>query len=383
MKILYLIKSFANKAGTERVISDKINYLAGMGYDITLVTYEQGQHAKAFELHPSVRFVDLQTRFFTIQQLPFYKRLFSFCKLRKLFRVRLQNLVNEFLPDIIISTTYSIDLLDVVLSVKTTSVHVVESHVACFSVKKSYEHIKYPLLWLFRIYDNYVLGQLRKCHAVVALTEGDALEWRRFNSNVRVIPNPLTYYPKTVCSQVGTGKRIICVGRLNKQKGFDLLLEAFSLIEAQCPDWHIDIYGDGGEKEFLDKIVVDKCLNKRVKILAPTSSIYDEYQNSEFLVLSSRYEGFGLVLIEAMSCGLPCVSFKCKYGPEDIITHGKDGLLAHDGDVQDLAEQMLWLIQHKEERIMMGQEARKSARRYDKEKIMPMWKELFESLVKK
>lgn len=145
---------------------------------------------------------------------------------------------------------------------------------------------------------------------------------------------------------------------------------------------HLIQFGSGGDKEVLnEKILIDRLQN-RVHIIAPTEHIYAEYQKSDFLVLSSRYEGLALVLIEAMSCGIPCIAFRCKYGPEDVITHQKDGILVTNGDVKELADQILWMATHKDERLQMGGAARETARRYQKEAIMRKWIDLFESLKK-
>ena len=376
MKLLYILKSFASKAGTERVVSDKINYLAEAGYDITLVTYEQGNHSLAFALHSSVRVIDLNTKFFELSRQPLYKKPFLLFLLRRKFRARLQIVVDEILPDVIISTTYSFNLLDIILTLKTSARQIVESHVACFSVMNSYGCRNSSIMnKIAQLYDAYKCFWLKRCEMMVVLTEGDAIEWRRHVSHVEVVSNTVTVFPGQM-SHDGKGKRIICVGRLHEQKGFDLLLDAFSQISEQCPGWVVEIFGSGSDEWSLKEKIRCYRLENVVHINAPTASIFDEYQRSEFLVLSSRYEGFGLVLIEAMSCGIPCVSFRCKYGPEEIITHRKDGLLVNNGDVHDLANQILWMINHTEERLQMGREARKSAMAYDKSNIMRQWEQL-------
>lgn len=378
MKIVYILKSFALKAGVERVMADKLNWLAEQGYEVTMVTYEQGQHPQAFPLHSSIRFHDLGTCFYKIERYGLLKRIFLFLKLRRLFRVRLQELLDEVQPEVMVSTTYSIKLMDIILSMKTKAFRIVESHVACYSIKKIYDYRHRPVLRFFAsLYDRWMLGRVAKADQMIALTNGDANDWRKYTSNVVVIPNPVTIYPKTILPHDGSCRRILCVGRLHEQKGFDMLINAFALIAHQCQDWIIDIFGDGSDKAMLTEMIHQYNLDGKITINPPTTTIYDEYQRSEFFVLCSRYEGFPLVLNEAMSCGIPCVAFRCKYGPEDVIEDQKTGLLVDNGNIQELADKMLWMINHPKERLQMGQEARQVAARYDKSTIMQLWLDLF------
>jgi glycosyltransferase involved in cell wall biosynthesis len=215
---------------------------------------------------------------------------------------------------------------------------------------------------------------------IVTLTSSDAQEWKHFTNNVTIIPNPVTLYPNHIELKSTNYNRIICAGRLHEQKGFDLLIEAFSLIANKCPNWVVDIFGEGDDEVFLKQLIVAKKMEGRIVINSPTSLIYDEYQKSDFYVLSSRYEGYGLVLLEAMACGIPCVSFRCKYGPEEIITSGEDGLLVDDGNVQALADSMLWMIDHSAERKEMGEKARVHVAKYKKDIIMRSWITLFDEL---
>ena len=129
-------------------------------------------------------------------------------------------------------------------------------------------------------------------------------------------------------------------------------------------------------------MIIEHNLLQSVKINVPTDRIFDEYNNSSVFLLTSRYEGFGLVLVEAMSCGVPCISFDCPNGPAELITHGEDGLLVPLGDIEKLAESIEWMITHEEERLRMSNNARQKAKKYTAEVIMPQWVELFEKLAK-
>ena len=229
-------------AGTERVMSDKMNYLAEHGYDITLVTYEQGTHPFAYPLHHSIRHIDLNTRLFVLEISFFIKYIFFVWVLRRKFRLLLQSLLDEVEPDIIITTTYSKKFLDIILSVRTHAYRIVESHVACNALQKSIEYGSNLIVrFILSKYDNLILGKVAKADLLITLTKGDAAEWQAYTSNIQVIPNPVTYYPDEIKSHDGTGRTIICAGRLENQKGFDLLIDAFALVASQCPEWKLYI----------------------------------------------------------------------------------------------------------------------------------------------
>ena len=176
--------------------------------------------------------------------------------------------------------------------------------------------------------------------------------------------------------------RIIFVGRFNHEKRIDRLITAFSMFADRYPDWHVDIFGDGNEKENLLR-QIDECgLVNRVVIHEPTKAIYDEYKRSEMLVLCSEHEASPLVLVEAMACGVPCVSLDCPTGPRAIIKDGETGLLAKDGDVNDLASKIEWLIIHESERKEMGRRARAFAASRKQDVVMGQWEKLYTGIVK-
>ena len=382
MRIAYIAKSLAPIGGLERVLCDKMNYLASNGYEIVLITYEQGEHPFVYDIDKRIKHIDLDVRFFTLCKYGSYKRIMLQIKYRRLFKKRLQHLIDKELPDIIITTTYSMNVADLIAEVNTKAKKVIESHVAYYIMRKTSAYTDHPILRQVARYYDWKTGKtVRRFDMMVTLTSADATEWGKHTNKIIVIPNPITKYPLKTPTHNVTSHRIICAGRLNSQKGFDLLIEAYALIADKCPGWNIDIFGSGEDKEKLLKMIQQKSLENRIVINEPTDKIYDEYMASDFFVLSSRYEGYPLVLNEAMSCGIPCVAYRCKYGPEEAITDKEDGLLAIDGDINDLADKMLWMIHHEKERQLMGQKARANAQRYQKEAIMQRWIELMRSLL--
>ena len=382
-KILYILKSIAMKAGLERVVSDKMNWLAEHGYDVTLITYEQGCHPLAFPLHPNIKVYDIDTQFYKLRRFSLFIRYYKYQKMKTLFGRRLKAIINKNNPDIVITTAYSLKVADEIVRSCKPSRLILESHETCFSVVKEYDYQSNPVMRMIaRLYDLYYYKSINKFDVLVSLTKGDANEWRKHVCSViKVIPNPLTYYPVILEDKVDNSSyRIISAGRLEDVKGFDLLIDAFSLISNECPDWHIDIFGQGSCEQKLINQIFNKGLGKRIVINSPTADIYNEYRQSDIYVLSSRHEGMGMALIEAMSCGLACVAFDCKYGPAEILSNMKTGLLVEDGDIMKLAKALLWTIQHPEVRKQMGNAARESANRYRKDVIMQHWVDLFNQL---
>ena len=376
MKLVYIFSSFAAKGGTERIFCDKMNWLAEVaGYEIVFVTYEQGNHPFAYPLSKKIRHVDLNTRFFTTGTMPLLKRIRFKFTLPRLFKHRLRKLLDEIQPDVVVSTTYALPLFREILSQPYR--HVVESHVYYqLLLQNTFTHIP----WLDRKISQHLLKMLKRCEKVVVLTHKDAACWKGYD-NIEVIHNVVTNYPEKITDVADRPKRIIAVGRLHEQKGFDLLIQSWQLIAARHPDWQLVVYGHGGDLQKLQQQLEKAGLTSSMTFAGTTDNIYKEYQNSAFYVMSSRYEGWGLVLVEAMSCGLPCVSFDCPYGPSDIIRDGEDGFLVENGNIQQLAEKMELLINNKELREWLGVRARLNAARFTSDNIMPQWTKLFETIV--
>jgi len=378
MKLMYFLPLLSTAGGQERTIIDKANWLVEKGHEILLVTFEN-DGGVAYSLQEKVRHVDLACPYFQIYRLPFFRRFYAALKIKRLFRHKMEETVNTFRPDVVVSAIpltefYCHDLFNAIGNIPI----VIESHLAC-----GHEAITRGVTE--KLIDFFIppMGAIRKSDLLIALTEGDANLWRKYHHHVCVIPNPLTCYPEDAPLIKQTEGRIICVGRLSPQKRFDRLINAFALIADKYPNWYIDIFGEGQEQGqlLLKQLITEKGLERRVRIYPPIRDIYSEYRCSQFLVLSSDFEGFGLVIIEAMACGISVVATDCPFGPSEIIDDGKSGLLAKM-DVKDLAEKMEWMITHDEERKLMGLNAHQAAARYRKEIIMPQWEEAYLSVIK-
>jgi glycosyltransferase involved in cell wall biosynthesis len=354
-RIVYLYSSLAIMGGVERVIVDKMNYLVSYGYEVYMITADQGQHPIPYKLDQRVRFYDLQIRFHSQYQYSGWQRFQEARRLRQLFHQRLKEKLEEISPDVLVCTT-SQDVRNL-LRMKANIPLVVESHVNFIDPDSWHHQIR-------TLYNNYWIG---KADAIVTLTQGDAKNWQRVSRNVHIIPN-VVHLNDTGRYSNCTNKRAIFVGRLVEQKGIPDLIKVWRIVNQRHPDWQLDVYGDG-QMESISEI--------RLFVHPPTSNIMEEYINSSMLLMTSVYEPFGLVLPEAMSCGLPVVAFDCPYGPADIITDGLDGYVIRDRDIEIFTNHVCELIDDKQLCLEMGRAGVESVQRYTPELIMSMWKNLF------
>lgn len=381
MRILYVYKSIALLAGMERVLTDKMNYLSEqLGYDVYLITYEQDTNPFSYQLSPRVIHKDLGVLLYTKSRYPFPQRLWVYRKMRKLLKNRLYEEVDKINPDIIIATNYSFPIIDIIANIPGKSKRILETHIAKDALLKSADFTNFSFFKVAaHFYDLYMLRQIKKFDVLVTLTEQDQKKWEGIINTI-TIPNVLTTFPAKVADS--TNKCLISVGRYDSQKGYDLLIEAWSLVVAKHPDWQMHIYGSGPLREFLQKMIDEYGIASSFILNPPTPEIYDKYLEHSIYVMSSRFEGFGLVLIEAMSCGLPCISFDCPSGPSEIIRNGVDGILIENGNVEKLSEAICRLIDNEQERKQMGIKARQNSLRYSKDRIMCDWDALFKRLLR-
>ena len=373
MRILYITDALAVWGGIERVLRDKTDFLVEKyGYDIFVVTTDQGSHPIPYPLNKRVHVKDLDISYHHQYRFRGLKRILKFREKRILFRNRLEKYIKEITPDVIVCIR--IDSLQTIFRAKGNIPIICESHSMFYSYL--YEKTSFwNRLNLFLLRKN-----LGKVDSIVALTEGDANDWRRHNKHVYVIPNVVQLNPLNRISSLDS-KIIIFVGRFSQQKDFGTLIEVWKIVQQHHEDWELHAYGEGELKKQYETIVAEGNLN--IKIFPPTPNIFEKYVESSMLVMTSLYEPFGLVLPEAMSCGLPVVAFNCPYGPADIIENGKNGFLISNRDIETFARRVCQLIENKQLRHDIGKTAVLSASKYRAENIMPLWDHLFSKIEKK
>ena len=217
----------------------------------------------------------------------------------------------------------------------------------------------------------------KKFDKFVVLTNENLMEWKGFN-NLEVIPNPLPFYPEYPAKLVN--KKVITVGNHGFHKGFDRLLQSWKMIADSHPEWTLEIYGKFDPERRHVKLSEKLNLSDTVSFFPPVRDIQKKYEEASIYAMSSRSEGFGMVLIEAMAFGVPCVAFDCPCGPKDIISNEKDGYLIENGDLKAFAEKVMLLIDDNELRQKMGRNAREKAKRYLLVAIINQWNSLFKQL---
>lgn len=372
MRILYVFRSLAVWGGIERILVDKMNYLSKIyGYDVYMLTSDQGNHPIPYHLEDCVHLEDLSIRFHQQYKYSFLRRVWVAKRLKRLYEKRLAERIRQIQPDIIICTTA--DHIDSLGKLKGFIPVVVESHSICIRT------IEDGKCWMRRKWYRFrYLRALSKVDVVVALTEGDAAEWRKVHPHVVIIPNIVHLNNGPVSTL--ENKKVIFVGRFDYQKRPMEMIHIWEKIHAQHPDWQLDIYGEGEQQQELEDMVRSSSMN--IVLHQPTELIFDCYREGSILVSTSLFEPFGLVIPEAMSCGLPVVSFDCPYGPASIISDGENGYLIPDGDEAAYANKLSLLMSNRELRDKMGAAGIMASKRYEANRIMPQWNQLFGRLLK-
>lgn len=378
MKIAYIYTALTTIGGVDRIITNKANYLADvLEYDIYIITDSQAGRPPVFPLSPKVHHIDLETDFDEQYHYGVIRRFMCYRRLMKQYRHKLEKTLKEIKPDIV-STTCGRDL-DFLTKIQDGSKKIGEAH----TVKECCRnfHLMEARGGIYRIVAKYWRRKQEKAIAklddFVVLTQHDAESWATIRK-ATIIPNPLPFIPQTHSDC--KSKKIICVGRYAIEKGYDLLIEAWSRIAKTYPDWEINVYGNGVQENILEDLIAQYDIKDSFKLNAPSKNIQEKYLESSIYVMSSRFEGFGLVLIEAMSCGVPCISFNCPHGPAEIISNGENGILVENGNVEKLAKAIEELINDENKRIRMGLQAQKIIQKYSPDNIMKMWVEQFNKL---
>jgi glycosyltransferase involved in cell wall biosynthesis len=363
-KILYITNGIKGAAGLERVLSVKASHLADdFDYEVHILTLNNNNDAPFYHFSPKIIMHDIVVGGDPLDYFKSYSN-------------GIKEVVRRSRPDVISVCDDGLKGFFLPLILKKPCPMIYERHVSKVVALGANPSLKKQMLVAAQFRLMNFLG--KKFDKFVLLTNDNRQEWQL--NNLVVISNPLSFYPEE-SSRLDRPK-VIAVGKHSYQKGYDLLLQSWKIIQEKHPDWELDIYGKYDPAQKLPELAEELAVNDSVRFFEPVKDIEAKFLESSIFVLPSRFEGFGMVLIEAMACGVPCVSFDCPCGPADIVKDNEDGFLIENGNIQKFAERVMTLIEKDTLRKDMGQKAKGNVKRYLPEVIVPQWDELFKSLLK-
>ena len=379
MKIAYVYSTMATAGGTERMITEKANYYVDhLGYDVTIIScFQHENETNYFPTSKKIRQINLGIPYFNQYKYKYPRRLWVKWQANRLLRENIHQAVKQVDPDILIGVSRF--KANFISSIPCRAKKIIECHEVRYNtlydagVKRSF-----PVRVFMKIYSFFYFRTVeRNADAVVTLTEEDQVLWKRAK-HTEVIPNFTTMNISRYSDC--TPKRVIAVGRLAWEKGFGRLIEAWRIVSYRHNDWYLDIFGEGIMYDTLKTLI--KIYNaKNVAIYNFTPNISQEYAMSSICAVTSYFEGFSLVLLEAMKHGVPCVSFDCPFGPRSIVNDSYNGFLVTDGDIRVFADRLCRLIEDENLRRQFSKTAIEKAQTFDVDTTMSKWKTFYEQLV--
>ncbi|WP_316779091.1 glycosyltransferase family 4 protein [Pedobacter antarcticus] len=373
MKIVYCIVGTFSSGGMERVLANKANYLSRQGHELVIITTDQRDRKSYFELHNNIVQYDLGINYTNTMNKGVLRKILAYSAKQRNHRQKLSGLLLRLRADIVISM-FDHDA-SFLFKLKDGSRKILEIH---FS---RYKRLQYDRKGLWKLIDQFRsrkdLHTAKKYDSFVVLTHEDKGYWGDL-PNITVIPNANSFIPQTRAGLLE--KKVIAVGRYDYQKGFDELIKAWTHVYKMHPEWSLSIFGHGPLAETLQSSIQTLGLQDVVHLCVPVKNIEKEYVSSSILVMTSRYEGLPMALLEGQVCGLPLVSYACKCGPNDIIQEGRNGFLLAEGDQEGLASKLVVLMDDAVLRKQMGCASAELSENYSEEPIMKQWLALFKQL---
>ncbi|MBU3015757.1 glycosyltransferase family 4 protein [Poseidonibacter lekithochrous] len=355
MKITFVIGSM-DGAGAQRVLATLANYLSSNGYDITILTIK---NKCAYSLNKNIKYKSLLKKKGKIKE-SILKKVFH----RLIYPFLLYKQLKKEKSDIHISFLVDLNKHMILLS-KMLKVPVIASEHTNFKADMSF------ISWIER---RFIY---KFANAVTVLTKYDYNNYySKFLNNVYIMPNPLSFKPIDTVKVRNKNKIILAAGSLNRWeiKGFDNLLRIFANVQKKHSHWKLHIAGEGEKGlKYLTQLSKELEIEDSVVFLGFQTTIKERMKESSIFLLTSRYEGFSMVLVEAMSQGCACISFDCIAGPSEIIDHNYNGILIEDQNTLKMEEEVNKLIETPKKREELAQNAIKSLDIFSVKTISEKW----------
>ena len=355
MKIVIYLDSIGVKAGVERVCALLANEWCTKGYEIYIISNDS--LAPAFPLNENVKLISLGHKRLVSSGSKF-SRLYHIVKKNIVIQKKLKAHFKQINPDYIYSTTIQTAMALLFFNKKYK---VIASDHGAF---KAYN-------WIYKIYKVLFY---RFFYAIVCLTKADSQIYKKINKKTYCIPNFLSFETKK--GSALNNKKAISVGRLVKEKNFTDMIDIWAEIVKTKPDWILEIYGDGPLKKQLQNQIDKLNLSSHVLLMGTTKNIQKKYIEASIFLMTSVYEGFGMVLLEAMQCGLPVISYDTLEGVKEILD-GQFGINVECYNKDKFINELLLMIEDTKKRKLYSNKAKKRSNEYNKEKILEEWWKLF------
>ena len=372
-KLFYVIDSLENSGGSERVLTDRVNYLVeNFPYEICIATIKQDPaKPNFFKLDDRIRHVFIPLEKPDASIISMVKNLlFHNYK----YELPIIDFIKKEKFDICSSIT-SVSFLE-----KNKSLDIKRIAENRFTYKKYLTDEKIDMVrkaWRFLRFKKQIRTQ-KQMDVVITLTEEDATFYRRYLDNIVVIPNFIDL--KNIKPSLLIHKKAVAVGRLEKEKDFTALIKMWHLVNKENPDWKLEIYGEGSMKNELLALINSLQLENYVTIKPPTKDIYSVYESASVYITTSKYEGFGMTILEAMAHGLPIIGFDSVGGVKILVADESNGFVIKDRNIDLLASQFLKLIVNKNLMNKFGKQSISMANEYSIKNIMMKWHELYSKL---
>lgn len=376
-KIVYCTPALYSAGGTERVVSVKANYFADhLGYDVTVIVTEGNKRNSFFPLSDKVKVVNFSLGFENLWNKPFLKKILLYLQKQRKYKKLLTQELLRIRPDITITTLRR--EINFINEIKDGSYKIGELHLSRENYRGVEDRESNIIINLFsKWWKRKAISNFQRLDRFVVLNKNAMLEWPELD-NVTMIPDPLPLNMEQKSTL--QSKRIVTIGRYSYEKGYDYLLRIWAIVEKQFPDWQLNVYAMGDPTPYvklMDELSIDP---RRCHLNSSLVDVESEYLRSSILVQPSRTEGFGLVLVEAMACGLPVVAFDCENGPRSLISDGEDGFLVPAYNVEMFAERLMALMDDIKLRSEMGERGYVRSQQYLISKIASQWVRLFEEV---